>query len=112
MLIFDGRTPGKIVPARGPHDFGWDPVFQVRLCAWLGVRVTHTTDTPPNTHTYIHAYIHTPTQPDGFEETYAEMDKAVKNTISHRYRALAKLRDFLLTQHGGEDGEGEKAKEA
>lgn len=54
-------------------------------------------------------------QPDGFEETYAEMDKAVKNTISHRYRALAKLRDFLLTQHGGEGGgkEGEEtAKEA
>ena len=29
VLIFDGRTHGKIVPARGPHDFGWDPVFQV-----------------------------------------------------------------------------------
>lgn len=24
----DGRTPGKIVPARGPLDFGWDPVFE------------------------------------------------------------------------------------
>ena len=23
-------------------------------------------------------------QPKGFQETYAEMDKAVKNTISHR----------------------------
>lgn len=33
------------------------------------------------------------------------MDKAVKNTISHRYRALAKLRDFLLTQHPA-DAEG------
>lgn len=22
------RTPGKIVPARGPTDFGWDPVFE------------------------------------------------------------------------------------
>jgi hypothetical protein len=42
------------------------------------------------------------------------MDKAVKNTISHRYRALAKLRDFLLTQHSGDGGDGgdEKAKEA
>ena len=47
------RLQGKIVPARGPTDFGWDPVFQ----------------------------------PDGFEQTYAEMDKAVKNTISHRYAA-------------------------
>lgn len=26
-LTFDGRVPGKIVPARGPPDFGWDPVF-------------------------------------------------------------------------------------
>ena len=26
--IFDGRTPGKIVPPRGPSDFGWDPVFE------------------------------------------------------------------------------------
>ena len=26
--VFVGRTPGSIVPARGPHDFGWDPVFQ------------------------------------------------------------------------------------
>lgn len=51
---------------------------------------------------------HTPLQPDGFDDTYAEMDKAVKNTISHRYRALAKLRDFLLTQHGDEK-EGKEA---
>ena len=28
VLLFDGRLPGKIVPARGPPDFGWDPVFQ------------------------------------------------------------------------------------
>ena len=28
MVVFDGRTMGKIVPARGKLDFGWDPVFQ------------------------------------------------------------------------------------
>lgn len=60
-LVFVGRTPGRIVPARGPADFGWDPVFL----------------------------------PNGFDHTYAEMDKAVKNTISHRYRALDKLRAYL-----------------
>jgi inosine triphosphate pyrophosphatase len=49
-ITFVGRTEGAIVPARGPDDFGWDPVFQ----------------------------------PEGFQETYAEMDKDVKNTISHR----------------------------
>lgn len=26
--IFDGRTRGKIVPARGKLDFGWDPIFE------------------------------------------------------------------------------------
>jgi len=26
--LFDGRTDGKIVTARGPLDFGWDPVFE------------------------------------------------------------------------------------
>jgi len=61
-IAFVGQTHGTIVPARGPTDFGWDPVFQ----------------------------------PDGFTETYAEMDKAVKNTISHRYRSLDKLRTFLV----------------
>ncbi|KAG0224139.1 hypothetical protein BGW41_005238 [Actinomortierella wolfii] len=60
-ILFEGRTDGKIVPARGPTNFGWDPIFQ----------------------------------PDGFEETYAEMHKDVKNTISHRYRSLAKLREYL-----------------
>jgi inosine triphosphate pyrophosphatase len=34
-------------------------------------------------------------QPDGFEQTYAEMDKEVKNTISHRYKALKELIDWL-----------------
>lgn len=28
VQLFDGRRAGKIVPARGPPNFGWDPVFQ------------------------------------------------------------------------------------
>ncbi|EMG46456.1 HAM1 Inosine triphosphate pyrophosphatase [Candida maltosa Xu316] len=64
VKIFQGITEGKIVPSRGPTNFGWDSVFE----------------------------------PVGFEETYAEMDKSVKNTISHRYRALDKVRDYLLSQ--------------
>lgn len=35
-------------------------------------------------------------EPTGFNQTYAEMDKSVKNTISHRYKALDKLREYLL----------------
>ena len=52
----------QATPARGPTDFGWDPIFQ----------------------------------PDGYEGTYAELDKVVKNKISHRYRALSKLKGYLL----------------
>ncbi|KAH6891991.1 inosine triphosphate pyrophosphatase [Thelonectria olida] len=28
VILFQGRCPGKIVPARGPPDFGWDAVFE------------------------------------------------------------------------------------
>eukprot|EP00249_Psilotum_nudum_P012205 c23643_g1_i2 orf=154-741(+) len=34
-------------------------------------------------------------QPDGYEYTFAEMPKEEKNKISHRRRALDKLRDYL-----------------
>lgn len=60
-VLFEGRTKGRIVPARGPAKFGWDPVFE----------------------------------PEGFEQTYAELDKDVKNGISHRYKALQKVVEFL-----------------
>ena len=67
-MTFDGRTPGTIVGARGPTDFGWDPVFQ-------------------------------PDAVDGVtagDLTYAQMAKADKNKISHRYRSLSKLQDYLV----------------
>lgn len=28
-ILFDGRCSGRIVPARGPTAFGWDPIFEV-----------------------------------------------------------------------------------
>ncbi len=65
VIVFEGKTPGKIVEPRGPRDFGWDPCFQ----------------------------------PDGFDQTYAELDKAIKNTISHRYRALEKLRQYFENEN-------------
>ena len=37
-------------------------------------------------------------QPDGFEETFAEMDHQSKNAISHRGRATQKLIAFLKEQ--------------
>ncbi|KAA8572862.1 hypothetical protein MFRU_003g00420 [Monilinia fructicola] len=58
-IIFQGRTDGKIVPARGPAAFGWDPIFEYE------------------------------------GQTYAEMEKVEKNKISHRFRALEKLKNWL-----------------
>jgi len=63
-ILFEGATEGKIVPARGPSNFGWDPVFEVA----------------------------------GHGETYAEMPDEKKNTLSHRYKALEKLREYLQSQ--------------
>lgn len=68
--LFIGETAGEIVPARGPTNFGWDPIFQ----------------------------------PAGFDQTYAEMEKDTKNSISHRYKALAKLREHLLTRYSTGNG--------
>ncbi|XP_057385908.1 inosine triphosphate pyrophosphatase isoform X2 [Balaenoptera acutorostrata] len=44
-------------------------------------------------------------QPDGYEQTYAEMPKAEKNTISHRFQALLELQEYFgnLTPLGASD---------
>jgi XTP/dITP diphosphohydrolase len=36
--------------------------------------------------------------PDGFEQTFAELGDAVKNKLSHRAKALEKLKTFLTTK--------------
>ncbi|KAJ3113760.1 nucleoside triphosphate pyrophosphohydrolase ham1 [Phlyctochytrium bullatum] len=64
VILFEGRTDGRIVRPRGPPNFGWDPIFQ----------------------------------PDGFDLTYAEMEKEQKNKISHRAKALAKLQEYFLKE--------------
>lgn len=61
-ILFQGITQGRIVPARGPANFGWDPIFEYE------------------------------------GQTYAEMDKAEKNKISHRGRALEKLQSWFAEQ--------------
>ncbi|KAF9057511.1 inosine triphosphate pyrophosphatase-like protein [Panaeolus papilionaceus] len=63
-ILFEGRTQGTIVPARGPKVFGWDAVFE----------------------------------PLETGLTYAEMPDDQKNKLSHRYKALEKLRAFLQDQ--------------
>ncbi|OJD26333.1 RdgB/HAM1 family non-canonical purine NTP pyrophosphatase [Blastomyces percursus] len=59
-ILFQGKTEGRIVPARGPANFGWDPIFEYE------------------------------------GKTFAEMDKDEKNLISHRYKALTKLKQWLV----------------
>lgn len=41
-------------------------------------------------------------QPDGYEQTYAEMPKAEKNAISHRFRALLKLQEYFSVTAGAD----------
>ncbi|UJR37301.1 hypothetical protein I4U23_030010 [Adineta vaga] len=65
-ITFVGRCPGLIVPARGPNIFGWNPIFQ-----------------PDNE------------QGQPGDETFAEMNKALKNRISHRSQALKLVKDFF-----------------
>jgi len=60
-VTFVGRTPGRIVPARGPTHFGWDPIFE----------------------------------PEGYDQTYAEMPHDLKNSISHRGRALDQVKAYF-----------------
>ncbi|XP_053178176.1 inosine triphosphate pyrophosphatase isoform X2 [Scomber japonicus] len=38
-------------------------------------------------------------QPEGYDKTYAELPKEVKNTISHRYKALAAMSEHFSTQN-------------
>eukprot|EP01098_Paradermamoeba_levis_P003886 TRINITY_DN1715_c0_g1_i3.p1 TRINITY_DN1715_c0_g1~~TRINITY_DN1715_c0_g1_i3.p1 ORF type:complete len:206 (-),score=53.77 TRINITY_DN1715_c0_g1_i3:111-728(-) len=38
-------------------------------------------------------------EPKGFNQTFAEMDKDTKNSISHRFRALEKLKNYLAENH-------------
>lgn len=54
------------MPARGPANFGWDPIFEYQ------------------------------------GQTYAEMDPVEKNKISHRYKALEKLRVWVENGMKGE----------
>lgn len=58
-IIFQGRTDGKIVPPRGPNNFGWDPILEYE------------------------------------GKTFSEMGKVEKNKISHRFKALEKLKAWL-----------------
>ena len=73
VVLFQGQTEGRIVPSRGPKDFGWDAVFEP-------------TDEEQGSTS------------EEDRKTYAEMTKDEKNAISHRGRAFEKFRRYLLTE--------------
>ncbi|KAJ6654653.1 hypothetical protein lerEdw1_006675 [Lerista edwardsae] len=37
-------------------------------------------------------------QPEGYDQTYAELPKSVKNSLSHRYKALKELSTYFIEQ--------------
>jgi inosine triphosphate pyrophosphatase len=98
--VFEGRCEGRIVPARGPSNFGWDPVFEVEGAGKTCVPVLLLRKPPPMS----------------VRASFAEMTSEEKNAISHRSRvrlfalshdqsadhrqALAKLREFLQARAG------------
>eukprot|EP01023_Acetabularia_acetabulum_P010536 TRINITY_DN14793_c1_g4_i1.p2 TRINITY_DN14793_c1_g4~~TRINITY_DN14793_c1_g4_i1.p2 ORF type:complete len:256 (+),score=60.45 TRINITY_DN14793_c1_g4_i1:67-834(+) len=43
--------------------------------------------------------------PEGYDETYAEMKNEEKNKISHRYRALQLVKEFLLEKFSKKDSD-------
>lgn len=75
--LFEGRTAGTIVRARGVHAFGWDPIFQFAS--------GHNDDMPSEG-----------LNNDLDGKTYAEMTSEEKNSVSHRSKSMAKLQAFLI----------------
>ena len=79
---------GKIVPARGPTSFGMfgKSASFIQCCLQLLAMCTD---------------IRTGWDPI-FEyegQTYAEMDQVEKNKVSHRFKALEKLKEWLESHH-------------
>lgn len=86
--VFVGKTPGIIVPPRAA-DAPPPPPGAAADEATTPVAVTKPFGWDPIF------------QPDGHEQTYAEMDKAVKNKVSHRFKALDLLRDHFYSVAAG-----------
>jgi len=37
-------------------------------------------------------------EPEGYDKTYAELDKDIKNKISHRFRAIDEMRKYFANE--------------
>jgi len=104
-VLFDGRCPGAIVPARGPTNFGWDPIFAPDgydqtsgherdsgdLLECSGGRFSHAWLLLAN------SVCSTAAAAAAFSSycRFAEMDKSIKNVISHRARAIEQVKSYF-----------------
>lgn len=73
------------MPARGPGDFGWDAVFEYEGKTYVSINTLFM-------RCIVSRFIRVLT---GWMGRYAEMDKATKNQISHRGKALEKLATWI-----------------
>nr|XP_023405837.1 inosine triphosphate pyrophosphatase isoform X3 [Loxodonta africana] len=102
VRLFRGRTSGQIVVPRGPRDFGWDPCFQpdgYEQTTYMDVAVEHLKRGSCGRGTQCNQ-LHVASgsrigQRRSEVRRYAEMPKAEKNVISHRFRALRELQKYF-----------------
>ena len=80
-IIFEGRTLGTIVPSRGPKVFGWDAIFEPE-----GYNMTYV---------LFESSLIDLQRRGSIYYRYAEMPSDIKNKISHRGKALEKLKAYL-----------------
>ncbi len=76
-ILFQGRCMGKVVFPRGNNGFGFDQLLEVEVAS----QMAHPIDSRPSG-----------------RFTLAEMSSAMKNQLSHRYRALKQLKQHLRSE--------------
>jgi inosine triphosphate pyrophosphatase len=85
-ILFQGRTDGKLVQSRGPTVFGKSTIF--RDAKRTVVEKRKANDRVIGWDSCF--------EYEG--QTYAEMEKSEKNKVSHRGKALDKLKEWLASQ--------------
>jgi inosine triphosphate pyrophosphatase len=82
VKLFLGRTDGEIVKPRGPNSFGYIYISLYKFIINQFYFLFYSRWDP--------CFL-----PKNFQQTYAEMTKETKNSISHRFKAIDSLREYL-----------------
>lgn len=89
LVTLLNQIQGKIVPSRGHKNFGKSYKSQEsRWCPCCKLDHAHTAFTTDTSSGWDSAFEYQ-------GKTYAEMDKTEKNAVSHRGKALDKLKEWL-----------------